>query len=243
MNAVIYVCHGSRVPKGIEEAVRFIKRLMKNVSAPIQEYCFLELAEPTIEGAFRRVVNQGAAKIVVIPVLLLSAAHVKRDIPNEINRAASSFPGVKIIYGSPIGVHQKMIGPLIERIKETGEALTDSSLVLIVGRGSSDPDAKRDFSKIADMVRVNTKIQHVETCFLTAAGPSLEEGLAAAGAGNYDKVFIIPYLLFAGVLTKTIGRVIETHPFRDKYILCNYLGYHRSIEEILLDQVYSLLYD
>lgn len=241
MNAVIYVCHGSRLPAGREQAVHFIKKFMKHQAAPIQEYCFLEFAEPTIEEAFIRAVNQGAGKIIVIPMLLLTAAHAKRDIPNEINRISSRYPGVEVLYSEPIGVHKKMVEPLMERIRETGEKVTDHSMVLLVGRGSSDPDVKRDLCRIGDMLGLNAGIRHVETCFLTAAEPSFEEGLQKAGAGEYDKVFIIPYLLFTGVLMKHINRIIETHVFRSKFILCNYLGYHPAIEEILLEKVNGLL--
>lgn len=241
MNAVIYVCHGSRVPAGREQAVNFIKRLMKHNAAPIQEYCFLEFAEPTIEEAFIRTAKQGAAKIIVIPVLLLTAAHAKKDIPDELIRIAIRYPEIEVIYGSPIGVHVKMVQPIMESIHETGERLTENSIVLLAGRGSSDPDVKRDLNKMAEMLKVNTSIRNVETCFLTSAAPSFETALKEAGQGEYDKVFVIPYLLFTGLLIKHIKKVIETNPNREKYFLCNYLGHHPCIEEILLDKVNELL--
>lgn len=241
MNAVIYVCHGSRVAEGREQAVDFIKRFMNHGLASIQEYCFLELAVPTIEEAFTRVINQGAKKIVVIPVLLLNAAHAKKDIPDEVKKAASRYPEVEVIYSSPIGVHEKMVELLVERIKETKDELNDNSMVLLVGRGSSDPDVKQDLNEIADLLKVNIGVRSVEACFLSVSSPSFDAGLKKAGAGNYEKVFIIPYLLFTGILMKHITRVIETHPFRDKYVLCNSLGYHRCIEEILAEKVSSLL--
>lgn len=241
MNAVIYVCHGSRVPSGREQAVNFIKRFMEHRLAPIQEYCFLELAAPTIEDAFVSSINKGASKIIVIPVLLLTAAHAKKDIPNELDRLSARYPDVEVNYGDPIGVHPKMVGPLMERLEETEERLTDHSLVLLVGRGSSDPDVKRDLNRIADIFMESTGISKVKTCFLTVASPSLEEGLEAAVKGGYEKVFIIPYLLFTGMVMKKITRMIETHPQREKIHLCNYLGYHSCIEDILIEKVSNLL--
>lgn len=241
MYAVIYVCHGSRVPAGREQAVNFIKRLMKHHAAPIQEYCFLEFAEPTIEVAFTRAVNQGASKIIVIPVLLLTAAHAKKDIPNELNRMSTRYPDVKVICSSPIGVNLKMIEPLIESLKKTGERLTQKSMVLLVGRGSSDPDVKRDLNKIAEMLKLNANIRNVEVCFLTAAAPSFETALKEASEGEYDQVFVIPYLLFTGVLIKHIKKIIEPHTSLKKYVLCNYLGYHSCLEEILLNKINELV--
>ena len=143
MNAVMYVCHGSRVPAAREQAVAFIEKCMSQSITPIQEYCFLELAAPTIEDAFKSCINKGARTIVVVPVLLLTAAHAKKDIPNELARLGSIFPEVTIKYGDPISVHPKMIEALVERISEIGETTTENSMVLLVGRGSSDPDVKQ----------------------------------------------------------------------------------------------------
>jgi sirohydrochlorin ferrochelatase len=243
MNAVIYICHGSRVATGREQAAAFIKKCMNRVKVPIQEYCFLELASPTIEDAFISCINKGATNIAVIPVLLLTAAHAKKDIPNELGRLSSQFPDVQVKYGSPIGVNPKMVEALKDRINEIGEAITENSMVLLVGRGSSDPDVKRDLNNLASLLRENTDIGKVDTCFLTAAAPSLEEGLQSASEGNFEKVFVIPYLLFTGVLMKHINKVIETHQFSRKFYLCNYLGYHSVIEEILVEKVEMLLKD
>lgn len=243
MKAVIYVCHGSRVAAGREQAAAFIKKVMERVEVPLQEYCFLELAEPTIEAAFTKCVNQGATKIAVIPVLLLTAAHAKKDIPMEIKRVSKSFPHVEVRYGVPIGVNSKMIAPLVERITEIGEEISGQSMVLLVGRGSSDPDVKRDLGRIAHLLKEKTSVGKVETCFLTAVAPSLEEGLLTAGESSYKKVFVIPYLLFTGILMKHINKVIETHSYSKKFYLCNYLGYHTAIEDILVEQSYRLLKD
>jgi sirohydrochlorin ferrochelatase len=243
MNAVIYICHGSRVSAGREQAAAFIRECMKRIEMPIQEYCFLELAEPTIEEAFRRCVNKGATKIAVIPVLLLTAAHAKKDIPKEMNRVSALYPDVEVKYGEPIGVHPKMMLPLIERMIQTKEKVDENSMALLIGRGSSDPDVKRDLNSMARLLNDFIDIGDVKTCFLTAALPSLDDGLQMAGESSYDKVFIIPYLLFPGILMKHITKAMETHPYSKKFYLCQYLGYHPVIEDILVEKVIKLLKD
>ena len=45
--------------------------------------------------------HQGATEISVVPVLLLSAGHYYKDIPEEIERMKAQFPNVKINYGKP----------------------------------------------------------------------------------------------------------------------------------------------
>ncbi|PLR84980.1 sirohydrochlorin chelatase [Bacillus sp. V33-4] len=242
MEAILYICHGSRVPAAQQQAVAFIEKTMTESPAPINEYCFLELAQPNIAEAYKRCIEQGATKIAAVPVLLLTAVHAKEDIPNELNTIASQFPEVQLNYGRPIGVHPKMVETLIERIEETNEPLTDDSMVLLIGRGSSDPDVKRDLGDIAKLLKQRSGVRRVDTCYLTAADPGLEEGLKIAAESPFSKVFVIPYLLFTGILMKTIENTIKNHSQNDykQYILSNYLGYHPHIESILHERAYQL---
>ncbi|MFZ3198227.1 MAG: CbiX/SirB N-terminal domain-containing protein, partial [Bacillus mycoides] len=96
MKAVIYICHGSRLKAAKEEAVAFITSCMNRVEANIQEICFLELANPSIEEGFRTCVKRGATEIVAIPVFLLAAGHVKKDIPFELRKLNEEYPDIKI---------------------------------------------------------------------------------------------------------------------------------------------------
>jgi sirohydrochlorin ferrochelatase len=242
VEAVLYVCHGSRVPEARDQAVSFIKRCMQKISAPIQEYCFLELAEPAMAEGFSRCVEQGASKIAVIPVLLLTAAHAKEDIPNELKRVAANFPGVEVRYGRPIGVHKAMVEILTEKLGKTRKEVDGDSLVLLVGRGSSDPDSKKDLNLIGRQLEHKLAGAEVKTCFLTGASPKLPEALSMAVQGEKTKVFIIPYLLFTGILMRGIERAIVDYAADGKqFILCEYLGYHNNIEEILQERAEEAL--
>lgn len=240
MEAILYICHGSRVKTAREQAITFITKCMERSLAPINEYCFLELAAPSIEEAFNTCVQKGATKIIAIPVLLLTAAHAKVDIPNELARLSAQFPNINLEYGRPIGVHRKMVDTLIERIVETGEEYDKNSMVLLVGRGSSDPEVKNDLNEIAEMLRRKTGVKQVQTCFLTATSPSLEDGLEIMGESGHSKVFVIPYLLFTGILMNHINKVIKNHPQSEKFILCNYLGYHSNIESVIRERVLEI---
>jgi sirohydrochlorin ferrochelatase len=242
MDAVLYVCHGSRVPEAREQAVEFIKKCMQKNPAPIQEYCFLELAKPSIEGGFITCVERGAGRIAVIPVLLLTAAHAKEDIPDELRKVSVKYPEVEVRYGRPIGVHEAMVEILIEKLCETNKEADADSQVLLVGRGSSDPDSKRDLNLIASQLEQRLKGASVRTCFLTAASPKLPEALDMAMQSRASKVFIIPYLLFTGILMKTIEQAIKEYETVEKeYILCDYLGYHSNIEGILRERAEEAL--
>ncbi|TCN19355.1 sirohydrochlorin chelatase [Mesobacillus foraminis] len=241
MEAVLYVCHGSRVPKAKEQAVAFIEKCMDKNPAEIQEYCFLELAAPTMEEGFARCVEKGAKKIAVVPVLLLTAAHAKEDIPNEIKNIAANYSNIEVRYGRPIGVHDAMVQILVDKLGRTGKEITEHSMVILVGRGSSDPDVKRDLSTISKMLKKQSGLKRVDICFLTAADPGLDEALMEASASTADRVFVIPYLLFTGILMKTIEKAIVSLDDNQRFILCDELGYHHIIEGILHDRAREAL--
>ncbi|WP_203362646.1 sirohydrochlorin chelatase [Bacillus sp. REN10] len=233
MKAVLYICHGSRVKQGREEALAFIEQSKPFIDAPIQETCFLELAEPTIEQGFARCVAQGATEIIVFPFLLLAAGHAKKDIPFELNKMQSQFPQVHIHYADPLGVHEVIVDILIERMKEKQVPIDSEATVLIVGRGSSDPQTKADFARILQLFRSKTKLNDVNLCFLAATTPTFPKELKRLAHKKRSQLWVLPYLLFTGVLMKSMEKEIQSLPASDHVYLCKYLGYHPFLRNIM----------
>jgi sirohydrochlorin ferrochelatase len=234
MEALLFICHGSRVKKASDEAMQFVETCMSSITdVLIKEICFLELADPSIEEGIEACVRQGATSIAVVPVLLLTAVHAKKDIPEELYRVGKKYPNVRITYGRPFGVHETIIPILEERIHaEVSSA--DDAVVLLVGRGSSDLDVKRDLGEIASMLPYD----RVETCYLAAATPRFEEKLAEV-ASSGKQVIVVPYLLFTGLLMKGMEREVRQY---ENVVLCQYLGYHPALQEILVERAREVLF-
>ncbi|WP_338754495.1 sirohydrochlorin chelatase [Bacillus sp. FJAT-52991] len=233
MKAVLYVCHGSRVKKGREEALAFIEQSKPFMDVPIQEACFLELAEPTIEQGFARCVEQGATEIIVFPFLLLAAGHAKKDIPLELTRVHSRFPHIHVHYAEPLGVHEAIVDILIERMKEQQIPIQSDATILIVGRGSSDPQTKADFTRIVQLFRHKTKLNDVNICFLAAATPKFPKELKRLAHKRRSQLWVLPYLLFTGILMKSMEKEIQSLPTAEHIYLCKYLGYHPLLRDIM----------
>jgi sirohydrochlorin ferrochelatase len=238
VKAIVYICHGSRLKSAQEEAIAFIQDCMKDNECVIQEYAFLEYASPTVEQSFRSCINQGATQIVAIPVLLLTAAHAKDDIPKELTRLNLLYPEVDVHFTDPIGVHPHMIELVVKRLSEAKFPVTDQSVVLLVGRGSSDPDVERDFRIIAEMVKKKLGVPRVEVCFLAGASPSLEDALREVKTPPYDSLYVMPYLLFTGVLMQKIKRLImqEADITEGNVVVCDYLGYDVLVSKVLQER-------
>lgn len=238
----MYIGHGSRVPEATEQAKAFIESCINQISIPIQEICFLELAAPNILEGIKRCVHRGATRIAVQPVLLLAANHIKRDIPLELEKAKQLFPHIAIAYGGPLGIHENIIDILAERIYDANLRTAKDAMVLLVGRGSSDPGIKDNMNEIAKLLQTRHGFQSVEVCYLTAAKPSFKEGLEQAKASGYKQVLVVPYLLFTGILMTDIQREIDQLNNRcPKFTLCQYLGYHKKLQSVLLERIGELI--
>ncbi|MFJ7370525.1 sirohydrochlorin chelatase [Lysinibacillus sp. NPDC098008] len=239
MQAILYIAHGSRVKAGVEQAVTFLQGVQQEVYVPIQEICFLELATPTIAEGIANCIYKGATTIAVMPILLLAAQHAKHDIPHEIAKAQKQYPYVKFTYGAPLGVHELLIDTLQARILEQQQP-NPHARVLLIGRGSSDPAVKRDLANIATRLRTKYHYKAVDTCFLYGMGPTFEEWLQQEQY-KQQQVFIVPYLLFTGILRQSITKRLQGVEGKN-IILCESLGYDDNVKKVLVERIDELLH-
>ncbi|QSB10738.1 sirohydrochlorin chelatase [Lysinibacillus fusiformis] len=239
MQAILYIAHGSRVKEGVEQAVTFLQGVQQEVDVAIQEICFLELATPTIAEGIASCIQKGATAIAVMPILLLAAQHAKQDIPKEMAKAQKQYPYVKFTYGEPLGIHERLIDTLQARIIEKQQPNSNAS-VLLIGRGSSDPAVKRDLAKIAKRLRAKYHYKAVDTCFLYGMGPTFEDWLQQ-DKGKQQQVFIVPYLLFTGILRQSIAKRLQGFDSQN-IMLCESLGYDANVKTVLVERIDKLLH-
>lgn len=236
MQAVLYVAHGTRVSEGIDEARAFVERAKKRIPVSIQEMCFLELATPTIAEGVASCVAQGATEITVAPILLLTANHAKMDIPEEIAPLAEKYPHVTFTFGKPFGIDRRLIEQLHTRLEASTSKFTEDSEVLLIGRGSSDPAVLRDFSEIATRLKMHIGIRKVEIAFLYGKGPRFEDYVANLEQKSAKKIFIVPYLLFQGLLRKHIEQTLQQANVQQELVICDSLGYGNKVLDVLVDR-------
>ncbi|CDQ20735.1 Sirohydrochlorin ferrochelatase [Halobacillus karajensis] len=181
-----------------------------------------------------------AKEIAIVPVLLLTAVHAKKDIPDVLNRAKKIYPNVEFTYGRPLGIQKRLVDVLVEHIEKERETPNDMHL-LLVGRGSSDEEAVEDTKRIARLLEQRVNV-HVHVCFLAAVHPHFEKKLQAIISGGAHHIVILPYLLFTGLLMKDIKDTVhEFQSKKQKVTVCDYLGGHRNVPHALRDRVLELI--
>ncbi|MDQ0154457.1 sirohydrochlorin chelatase [Robertmurraya andreesenii] len=235
MKAVLYVAHGTRSKKGELEARSFLQKIMMKAPLPIQEISFLELSEPSMDEGFARCIQQGATDITVIPIFLLAAGHMKRDIPDNVKRWKQKYPQIRIELLNALGVQEEIVDGIVELIHESIIDLKRNDSILIVGRGSSDPDIYQAFAQIENMLRKRIKIESISTCYLAAAEPSFTCGLNRQLTNTTGRVIVVPYLLFSGLLLSEVSRTCRK--FGSKVIQMGPLSHYPAIESLLVRKV------
>jgi sirohydrochlorin ferrochelatase/(2Fe-2S) ferredoxin len=199
--------------------LRFVDLLRDAADVPV-EPGFVELAEPTLPHALERAAST-ATEVAVMPFVLFAASHVKSDIPLHIQTARTRYPHVRFAEGAPIGLHPRVLEILEDRVGDAQRSArpradTETSL-LLVGRGSSDPDANSDLVKLARLFWEGRAFAAVEAAFCGVTRPLVAEALRLLARARPRRIVVIPYLFFAGVLDERLRAEIAAfqkgHPW------------------------------
>ena len=244
----VLICgHGSRNRLAVDEFAQLSKSLRLRMPSIPLEYGYLEFARPVIREALDRLRSQSVESVIAIPAMLFAAGHAKNDIPSLLKTYAAET-GMNIEYGRELGINNSMIGAAGERIKDaiaSPKNLPNSeTLLVVVGRGSSDPDANANVAKITRMLVEGFGFGWGETVYSGVTFPLVEPGLRKAVSLGFRRIVVFPYFLFSGVLVgrirKHTDRVAADFPHID-FIQASYLGNHPLVLDTFQDRIEEVL--
>jgi sirohydrochlorin ferrochelatase len=258
--SLLLIGHGTRSAPGADELHRFEAALRKARPTVEVRAGFIEFVEPTLDRAIEALVESGAIRVVAVPLLLLGAGHLKDDGPSALARARARYPETAFSYARELGVHPLVLSVMEDRIREV--AFPESAVarwpqgpydaVVVVGRGSTDPDANADLVKaarlLADGRRLATgdgatatttpPLGFVEPAFVSLARPSVRDALERCHALGARRIAVVPYFLFTGLLVDRIGEIARTwageHPDAEVAV-----GSHMGIDDRLVELTWA----
>lgn len=207
--SLLVVGHGSRSPAGVAEYWE-LARVVTEADPELDVGCgFIELAPPDLDTAVDRLVERGAESVVAVPLVLLGAGHMKDDGPAALHRGRHRHPGVRFAYARHLGLHPSVLTVAEDRIREAvGDGDPAETAVVIVGRGSSDPDANADLYKVARLLWDSRGLAMVEPAFVSLAPPGVPAALERCRLLGATRIVVVPYFLFTGVLVDRIGEQV-----------------------------------
>ena len=205
--ALFVLGHGSRDPRAGTELDRLVATIESLMPATVVGYGVLELAEPPVDAALDALVAGGAADVVVVPVVLFGAGHLKDDGPAVLGRARRRHPTVRFRLARDLGIHPAVLAVAEDRARAAATTLTSTAAaaVVMVGRGSTDPDACADMVKLARLIEDGRGLGPVQAAFVAMSHPGVEEALERSRLLGATHITVVPLFLFAGVLVDRVG--------------------------------------
>lgn len=216
---VLIVGHGSRDPNAnaeFESVVAACRAARLDLDVV---HGYVELARPSLSIALRDLA-QRTNSVVVLPLFLFAAGHVKNDIPLALSQARQDFPGVRFTVVNALGVHPALVELAFERARTALEAAREprKTAVVVVGRGASDPDANGDFCKVVRLLAEGRDLGWVMPCFIGVTRPLFEETIELVARARPERIVVVPYFLFGGRLITKIREQVEAFQTRYPWI-------------------------
>jgi sirohydrochlorin cobaltochelatase len=243
--AILLIGHGTRIASGVAEFQLLAKQLQRVLPDRTCVAGFLELAKPTLPEVLEQLRQQGFWRITALPALLLAAGHMKRDIPTVLSTYQAHHPELSITFGKELGIDANLLQIAHERIEsaEVNFGLhyrRQETVLLVVGRGSSDPEANANLRQITGKLGEMLDFSRTETAYTAVASPLILEALEQASQWGCKQILLLPYLLFDGHLMTQIRATVATyqmtHPDR-KSVLAPYLNNHPLLVQTILKRL------
>ncbi|PWT94697.1 MAG: hypothetical protein C5B53_12570 [Candidatus Melainabacteria bacterium] len=241
---IVLAGHGSRDPDGVRQFEELVAVVRQRALGRRVDHGFLEFASPTIGQAVKSSIAAGSTRVVVVPALLAAATHAKNDMPGELHSLRRQFPGTDLHFGAVMELHPLLIRLCQQRIIEA-EATAKGSLrrsqtcLVVVGRGTSDPDANAEIAKLARMLQEGMGFAASFVCYAGTAKPAVADGLRQALRLGHKRLIVLPYLLFDGILIKRIYAAADAARKRaplTEILKADYLGIHSDVADVFLER-------
>ena len=248
----VMICgHGSRNQNAVGEFAKLAERMRERFPQVPVDYGYLEFANPVIHQGIDALKAQGVNHVLAVPGMLFAAGHAKNDIPSVLNTYQAQNRDITVDYGRELGIDLRMIRAAGARITETlkasgwkeSDSLHDTMLV-VVGRGASDPDANSNVAKVMRMLWEGMGFGWGETAYSGVTFPLVQPALEHVSKLGYKRIVVFPYFLFTGVLVKRI--YTQTDEVAAKYpdiefLKAGYLNDHDLVIDTMVERVREII--
>ena len=234
--AVVVVGHGSREPAANAELEALVAAWAAARPGRAVSVGYVELARPSLAEALADAAARHD-RVVALPLFLFSAGHVKNDVPLALDAARRARPHVTFAAARALGVQPSLAELCWTR---AGVDVPHKTALVVVGRGSSDPDANGDFVKQVRLVGEGRGLHACEPTFIGITRPLVAETLERVARARPDRIVVAPYLLTAGRLVEKLRATLDEFAARHPWIatrLAPHLGADERLFRLLDERV------
>lgn len=114
--------------------------------------------------------------------------------------------------------------------------------LLIVDRGSREPDVRHELEQICFLAKQQADYDHVDYSFLEVLPPYIPEGIDQCMAAGTNFITIMPYFLYPGLKLKdTVKQAAKISKDKNlKLAIAKPLSYHPMMLELIIDRINDL---
>jgi cobalt/nickel transport system ATP-binding protein len=206
----------------------------------------IEFATPNLDTGIDDLIHETVDTVVAIPLVLLGAGHLKDDGPIALAKARLRYPNTVFKYANAVGIHHKILEAFATKIKTALGNTASNTGILLVSRGSTDPDANSDLYKVSRLLMERSDIPDlIQPAFVSLAEPNVTTGLKRLSSLGAKQIVVVPYFLFTGILLKRIYEQCDewSKSTKTEVFCTNELGSHRSILEIIQERFHEAYFD
>lgn len=188
--ALVLVAHGSNDPRAEPVLEALTARIRSERPGLVAVLAHLGHAQPDVPAALRTLVEQGASRVVVVPLLLSAAYHAKVDLPALLLQARIDHPDVEIAQTAVLGPHPLLFELLRRRLAESG---ADADAAVVLGAiGTTDAAANAELADVAATLGA--------TIGFATGTPSVADAVTMLRSGGARCVAVASYVLAPGQL-------------------------------------------
>lgn len=245
-DTILIVGHGSREDSGNQEIRDFTDQWRARRPDLRIELCFIEFAPPELNAALLAAAR-GARRVLVVPLILNAAGHVKMEIPEAIEGARAACPQTEILLAPHLGASDPILAILKRRLRKAMGALDmpdpTTTGVIVLGRGSSDRGANGEMAKMARWLLEEGDHELVDLAFTGITWPRLEKVVQRQVLLGMRQIVVLPYYLYTGTLMSRIHRQVEhlrsQYP-QVRFACTEHFGFEKEIFELMDQRVADL---
>ncbi|MDQ6975338.1 MAG: sirohydrochlorin chelatase [Mariprofundaceae bacterium] len=244
---VLLIGHGSRKPASNDAVREFMSLLQTRFPNYRMRLCFIEFADVLLDEGLEQAANE-STHVIIVPLMLGAAGHVNSEIPKHVNAAKKRHQHVRFVISKHLGAGLEVLQALLQQMNRATPHIEKPSptSAILLARGSSDMVANGEPAKMAHWVFESSQCAMVDAAFSGLTTPTLETVVKRQILCGMQRIIILPYYLFTGVLITRIARQVQQlrlHYSTTVFDLADPIAFSDSIYTLVHQRIleYSLL--
>ncbi|WP_444424785.1 sirohydrochlorin chelatase [Staphylococcus aureus] len=237
MNGNIIVAHGMRRGRQNQALEAFISELVKD---DIHHYhiAFLESEHQDLETVMTTLIQSGVKQLKVVPLLLFSAMHYLKDIPDIVHEMKRWYPDIKVEVSEPLGTHPLMRRLIEQRICDALAGYEQQVGVVVVAHGNINgkfTKAHEELQTCAQNLQIS-KPTYARTLYGEISFIHDLEDIAR----QYQKLIVVPLFLYDGRLVNKVKQQMNDMVINTDIHITPSINFDPILKQIINDRLESL---